>query len=433
MLGPIIIFLITYVFIATEWIEKSAAALLGATAVIMLHYIPYEEALHKIDLNVIFLLIGMMMVVNILARTGFFEWISIMLAKVAKGNGMLILVFFLLATALISALLDNVTTVILIAPVTILLTQILEIPTVPVLILEAVYSNIGGTATMIGDPPNILIGSKTALHFNDFILNLGPIVGITLLVSIPMVMIIFRKQTRTAQKARDLIANSRPEAAILQPIVLRRALIILGLIIIGFLAGRVLDVEPGIVALGGAFLMAIVCKIDLHKIMEKVEWGTILFFVGLFMLIGALEHIGLFEKMGHVILDLCGGNLLATAIAILWFSALASAIVDNIPLVMAMIPLVKGIVPVFSAQMGIAAMPHLVNAQIKEPLLWALALGACLGGNGSLIGASANVVVAQIARQNNYKLTFWSFAKIGFPMMLLSLTLSTAYIYLRYF
>jgi Na+/H+ antiporter NhaD/arsenite permease-like protein len=433
MIGCIVIFLIAYLFIATEWVEKAVAALLGASAVIMLHYIPYSVALQKIDLNVIFLLIGMMMIVNLLMDTGVFEWISIKLARLARGNGIMIMLSFLFATAFLSAFLDNVTTVILVAPVTILITQILEIPTVPILILEAVFSNLGGTATLIGDPPNILIGSATTFSFNDFLFNLAPIILIIVLIFLGIIFVVFRKKTNTRESARNRILRSHPEAAILQPVVLKRALVVFALVLAGFFLGRMVNIEPGIVALSGAFLMVLVCRVDLHKILANVEWNTIMFFFGLFIMIGALEYSGVFEQMGTLMLKMSGGQLLMTTMTILWFSAIASAIVDNIPLVMAMIPLVKSIVPVFAVQMGLTDMPELIHVQIEAPLYWALALGACLGGNGTLVGASANVVISQIAKRNGYHMSFWRFTKYGLPFMFMSLILCTAYLYLRYF
>lgn len=242
----------------------------------------------------------------------------------------------------------------------------------------------------------------------------------------------FRKSTRTTEKTRKRIEQSRPEKAILQPKVLRKALIVFGLILAGFLFGRALDIEPGLIALAGAMLMVLVCRKDVHRSLAHVEWNTILFFSGLFMMIAALEQHHVFEAMGEFILHFCGGNLMATALAILWFSAIASAIVDNIPLVMAMIPLVKGIIPVFAQQMGLDDQT-LIHTQIAEPLLWSLALGACFGGNGTLIGASANVVIAQVANRNGCPISFGSFTKYGFPFMLISLVVASGYIYLRYF
>jgi len=423
---------VVYFFIATEIVDKTIAALIGAGLMIGLHLVGYEEALHAIDMNVLFLLIGMMIVVNTLTDTGVFEWLAIKLARLAKGNGLVLAIFFMALTAVLSAFLDNVTTVILMAPITILLCQLLEIPAVPILIMEAVFSNIGGTATLVGDPPNILIGSQTHLSFNDFLVNLSPPVLIMMVLLLGVMALMFRKTIKTTEQTRKRIEQSRPEKAILQPAVLKKALIVFGLILAGFFGGRVLGIEPGIIALAGAMVMVLVCKKDLHHSLVHVEWNTILFFVGLFMMISALEHSHVFEKMGDFILHICGGNLMATALTILWFSAIASAVVDNIPLVMAMIPLVKGIIPVFAQQMGLDNQA-LIHAQIAEPLLWSLALGACLGGNGTLVGASANVVIAQVANRNNCPITFWSFTKYGFPFMIASLLIAHLYIYVRYF
>jgi Na+/H+ antiporter NhaD/arsenite permease-like protein len=429
---PIIVFLVVYFFIATELIDKTIAALIGAGLMIGLHLVGYEEALHAIDMNVLFLLIGMMIVVNTLTDTGVFEWLAIKLARLARGNGLLIAVFFMILTAVLSAFLDNVTTVILMAPITILLCQLLDILPMPILIMEAVFSNIGGTATLVGDPPNILIGSQAHLSFNDFLINLSPPVLVMIVLLLGVMAFMFRHTIRTTDQTRKRIAQSRPEKAILQPDVLKKALAIFGLILAGFIGGRLLGIEPGIIALSGAMLMVLVCKKDIHHSLVHVEWNTILFFAGLFMMISALEHSHVFEKMGEFILHICGGSLMATALTILWFSAIASAIVDNIPLVMAMIPLVKGIVPVFALHMGLqdAAM---VQTQIAEPLLWSLALGACLGGNGTLVGASANVVIAQVANRNNCPISFWSFTKCSFPFMIVSLVIAHLYVYGRFF
>lgn len=432
MLIPVLIFLVVYFFIATELIDKTIAALIGAGLMIGLHLVHYEEALHAIDLNVIFLLIGMMVVVNTLSDTGVFEWLAIRLARLAKGNGLVITVFFMVLTAVLSACLDNVTTVILMAPITILLCQLLEMPAVPVLIMEAVFSNIGGTATLVGDPPNILIGSQTHLSFNDFLVTLSPPVLVMMVLLLGVMALMFRKQITTTEQTRKRIAQSRPGKAILQPQTLKKALVVFGLIMAGFFGSRALGIEPGIVALAGAMLMILVCKKDIHHSLVHVEWNTILFFAGLFMMISALEHNHVFEMMGDWILHICGGNLTATALTILWFSAIASALVDNIPLVMAMIPLVKGIIPIFAQQMGIDD-AVLIQARIAEPLFWSLALGACLGGNGTLVGASANVVIAQMANRNNCPITFWSFTRYGFPFMVVSLIIAHIYLYIRFF
>ena len=432
MIILLVLFGFTYILIASEIVDKTIAACMGAAAVIGLHFIPYTTALQHVDLNVIFLLVGMMIIVNIMGKTGLFEWLAVVIARKANGNGTVIIIMFLLITALFSSLLDNVTTIILIAPITILITQILELPTVPVLVLESIFSNIGGTATLVGDPPNVLIGSSTGLSFNQFLVNLAPIVVIILLVSLVVLFKLIRKRSVVRSAARERIMKAEPALAITDRKRLFLSLGVFSLVLAGFFLGRVLDIEPGIVALAGALLMALVCRVDIHSIMEKVEWSTIFFFIGLFILVGALQENGVFLLLGDKLINVFEGNLLLTMLAILWVSALASGIVDNIPLVIALIPLIQSIIPSFAQTLGLEAHPELVRSTIAEPLFWSLALGACLGGNGSLIGASANVVVAQIARKNRYHFSFWSFTRLGFPMMLLSLVLSSVYMYIRY-
>ena len=432
MILSIIIFLITYFLIATEKMDKTVAALLGAAAVIICRAVPYDQVLGFIDMNVIFLLIGMMITVNILARTGIFEWIAITIAQKAKGNGLLIVVELAITTAILSAFLDNVTTVLLIAPITILVAQILELPAVPILIIEALFSNIGGTATLVGDPPNIIIGSQVGFTFIDFLVNLGPVIIIILVVVTIMLLVFFKNSFSVSDHIRQRIIRANPSAAIVEPKMLMKAIPVFILLLVGFFFGHIIHVEPGILALAAGALMALVCKVEFTKVIEKVDWGTVLFFIGLFMLISALEVNGVLDAIGQFIVNNTGGNLLLTALAILWFSALCSALVDNIPLVIAMLPVIKGIIPAFALHMNLTETAE-IQAQIGAPLFWALALGACLGGNGSLVGASANVVIVQLARRNKYKLSFWDFTRFGFPVMIISLLISTVYIWIRYF
>jgi Na+/H+ antiporter NhaD/arsenite permease-like protein len=430
---PIITFAIVYVLIATEKVDKTIAAGLGAAAVIMLHSIPYEKALGYIDLNVILLLVGMMMIVGVLAQTGLFEWMAVVVARKSKGNGAAILAFFVILTAVISAFLDNVTTVILIAPITILVCQVLELPVMPFLILEAVFSNIGGTATLIGDPPNIMIGSRVGLSFNEFAVHLTPAILVIMVATVLAVLAFFRKQLGVREAVRRRIYKTDPQAAITDHRNLKRGLGVFALVLAGFFFGRAANIQPGIVALGGGMLTALVCRSDIRQVVSKVEWNTLLFFVGLFMLVGAMQENGVFMWLGRAMVTLTHGDLLATTIMILWASALVSAVVDNIPLVMAMIPLIQSIVPVFASQLGIAGDAAAVHQQVVFPLFWALSLGACLGGNGTLIGASANVVISQIGKRNGYDLTFMRFTRLGFPLMILSIMVSTVYLWLRYF
>ena len=426
------VFVVSYFFIATEKIDITIAALLGGCAIVFCHVAPFEKLLEKIDLNVLGLLLGMMMIMDILSSTGVFEWLAITIARKAKGNGLLIMIELVLATAFISAFLDNVTTIILIAPITILIAQILEIPAVPILILEAIFSNIGGTATLIGDPPNIVIGSRTGLGFNDFLMHLSPVCIIIAIISAITIGVVFRKTMRSAPVAMERIYKTRPELAIIDPDNLRRGLIVFAFVMIGFFLSRMLNIEAGVIALTGAFAMALVCKVSLHKVLERMEWSTMLFFIGLFVMIGALEINGFFELAGKMMINLTQENFTLTVLVILWVSAILSAIVNNVPLIIAMIPLINSMIPVFAKQMGLEGAEEAIRIQIKEPLYWSLALGTCLGGNGTLIGASANVIVAQIAKRNRYKLSFWDFTRYGLPLMLLSMVICTFYLYFRY-
>lgn len=432
-LPSLIIFVICYFFIATEKVDKTITAILGGALLIATHQIGYHEAVDKIDLNVVFLLIGMMMCVNVLASTGLFEWIAIVTAQIAKGNGPRLLMLMLLVTAFLSAFLDNVTTIILIAPITILITQLLDIPTTPFLILEAIFSNIGGTGTLVGDPPNIIIGSQTHLSFNDFLIHLGPIALLILLVVSLIVKFKIGHLFHVSEEAKINLMQAEPKLAIIHPKRLKKALPCMGLVLLGFFLSHTLHIETGIIALSGGFLMLLVCKQDIHHSLAKIEWNTILFFIGLFMMVGALEENGLFTLLGTQLLELTNGKLMVTALAILWFSAIASAFLDNIPLVIAFIPILDSIIPGFCEQAGLEPGSAEAVTTIAEPLYWSLALGACLGGNGTIIGASANVVVTQIARRNKYKLTFGDFFKMGFPTLILSVAMSSVYICLRYF
>ena len=285
----IIIFIITYLFIASEKIDKAIAAILGASAMVVLGVASFPAMLTKVDLNVLALLIGMMIIVNIMATTGVFEWIAVKIARQTKGNGILVVIEFLLATAFVSAFMDNVTTVILMAPVTILITQLLRMPTVPILIMEAIFSNIGGTATLIGDPPNILIGATCGLSFNQFILNMTPVIIIISAVILGLVIFVMRKTLVTEKQAMEAVMMTDSTRAILDPKCLRSSLIVFVLVLIGFFTGSITHIEPGLIAICGALLMSLICRVSLAHMLEKVEWTTLMFFCGLFMLIGALE------------------------------------------------------------------------------------------------------------------------------------------------
>ena len=428
----ITIFILAYIAIASEKVDKTIAAMIGAGLMVAFHVADFTEMLGKVDLNVLGLLIGMMIIVNVMATTGVFEYLAVLIARQTRGNGVLVTVEFLLATAIISAFMDNVTTIILMAPITILITQLLGLPTVPVLILEALFSNIGGTATLVGDPPNILIGASCNLSFNDFIINLAPVVLLIMAVCLGAVVLLMRKKLQSNPDSVVQVQLTQPRRAILDPARLKRSLIVFALVLLGFFTSRLIHLEPGLIAICGAFVMVPVCRLELAHMLEKVEWNTILFFCGLFMMVGALEIDGVFTLLGEHMVSLTKGNFALTMMIILWGSAILSAIIDNIPLVISMIPLINSIVPVFARQMGIEADTEAIRQQISEPLFWSLALGACLGGNGTLIGASANVVISQIAHKNNYKLSFKDFTCYGAPIMVLSVFISMVYLFLRY-
>jgi len=423
MIQSIIIFIIFYILLIMEKIEKSIIAIAGAVAVIALGLISFEDAIHAIDLNVIFLLIGMMTCVNILAKTGFFEWIAIFVSKKMKGNAFGILAILLAITLVFSAFLDNVTTVILIAPLTILITQILELPTIPILIMEALSSNIGGTATLIGDPPNIIIGSKASLTFNDFLIHLGPNIIIVGIIFILIGVFSLRKKMFVPENIRARVIESYPELAIRDKRKLISSLIVFGVIFIGFFLHNFLHIEPGIIALGGMAMMLFLSKSKSDNMLKAVEWETILFFIGLFIIIGALEHNGVIDLMANYMIKLSGNNLLLSVIIVLWGSAVFSSILDNIPFVVTMMPLITKLVINFGGSP--TGVPH--------PLYWALALGACLGGNGTLIGASANVVISKIGKNNGYNISFGKFIKLSVPITLVTLIISTLYLWIRYF
>lgn len=422
----VVVFALAYLFIASEKVDKTIASVLGAGLMVAFGVATFTDMLGKVDLNVLGLLIGMMVIVNIMATTGVFEYMAVKIARQTRGNGVLVVMEFLLATAFISAFMDNVTTVILMAPVTILISQLLRLPTAPILIAEAIFSNIGGTATLIGDPPNILIGARCGLSFNDFILNLTPVILIVTAVTLACVLFSMRKNLRTAPSAVAQVRMTEPRLAILDPGRLSRSLWVFGFVLLGFFTSRLTGLEPGLIAICGAFVMAMVCKIELSHMLEKVEWNTILFFCGLFMMVGALEIDGVFGRLGNWMLNVTDGNFAMTMMIVLWGSAILSAVIDNIPLVIAMIPLISSIIPALAEKSGMSP------DQIREPLFWALALGACLGGNGTMIGASANVVVCQIARKNRYPITFWQFTRYGFPLMIVSVTICSGYLYWRY-
>jgi Na+/H+ antiporter NhaD/arsenite permease-like protein len=416
----VVIFLVIYALIISEKIHRTIVAMIGAVLVVVLGIVDQETALHHIDFNTLGLLVGMMIIVNVTAETGLFRYIAVWAAKLSKGEPVRILVSLALITAVASAFLDNVTTVLLIVPVTFSITRQLNVKPFPFLFTQIIASNVGGTATLIGDPPNIMIGSAVKeLTFTAFIYNLAPIVVIILAVYIPIFILLFRKQLKTTPELRSGIMRLDTSELITDRKLLVKCLSVLGLTILGFFLHQSLHLESATVALSGAFLLLLLTgEHMMEEAFTRVEWPTIFFFIGLFVSVAALVETGVIAELAARAIDLTGGDVTATAMLILWLSAIASSFLDNIPFVATMIPMIQ--------EMGNMGVSNL------EPLWWSLALGACLGGNGTLIGASANLVTAGIAGREGHPIRFVQFLIYGFPIMLVSIVLASIYVYLRY-
>lgn len=420
------VFAAAWLFIISGKVDKTAVAVLGAGLMAVLGVAGFSGLPGKIEFNVLGLLIGMMIIVNILASTGVFEYLAVKIARQAGGHGILVVSAFLAVTALLSAFAGNVTAVLLMAPVTILIAQLLRLPAVPILIGEAVFANIGGGATLIGSRTNIIIGAESGLSFNAFLLNLGPIMLVVAAATLGCVLFAMRRNFGIARGTVARIRLTEPRLAILDPARLSRSLWVCGLVLLGFFAGPAIGLEPGLVAVCGALIMTLVCRIELPRMLEKVEWDTVLFLCGLFMMVGALEADGVFSRLGPRLVDLSGGSLGATLMIVLWGSALLAAVLDSIPLVIATVPLLHAAVPVLAEKTGMGV------ELVAEPLFWALALGACLGSSGTLIGGGATPAVCRIARKNGYLIRFRQFTRYGLPLTVFSLGLCSVYLFLRY-
>lgn len=424
-----LILIVTYSAIISERVNRAVVALLGAGLMILIGVINQEQAIEGEDFNTLALLIGMMILVAIAKRSGMFQYLAVWSARVSRGHPWALLALLSLVTAVVSALLDNVTTVLLIAPVTLVITEQLRLPPYPFLFTEILASNIGGTATLIGDPPNIIIGSAAGLSFNDFVVNLAPVIVVILAMQMLINHAIWGRQMKGDPEARARVMTFNAREAITDRVLLYKSLLVIGLVILGFIFARFIGLEAGTIALAGAAILLLLdCwprerEAQTHRLNEmfaEVEWVTIFFFVGLFIVVAGVEHGGLLDWFADEVLSLTGGDLTTTAIAILWASAILSAIIDNIPFVATMIPVIKNMAPTFGGPEGLL------------PLWWSLSLGACLGGNGTLIGASANLTVAGIAERAGIPFRFLTFLKFAFPMMLMSIAVSTVYIYLVY-
>ena len=425
------ILVLVYAVLITEKINRAILAMLGASLMVLFGILNQQQAVDGVDSNTLALLIGMMVVVAITSKSGLFQYVAIKSAKWVKADPTGILIMLTLITAVFSAMLDNVTTVLLIAPITLLITDALETRVFPFFLAEILASNVGGTATLIGDPPNIIIGSAANLSFNDFLYNLAPISAICLVILTGIIYFMNRKElSKIPPEASARIMQFNEKEAITDKVLLVKSLGVLALVIFGFVVGHGYGVQPGTSALAGAALLMLLAyghqhgedqTESVHHIFGEVEWVTIFFFGGLFVIVAGVEQVGLLEYFGEKVLELTQGDMMWTSFFIFWASGILSAILDNIPFVATMIPLIESTADTFGGPDAI------------EPLWWSLALGACLGGNGSLLGASANLTVAAFAEKAKQPIGFLKFMKYAFPIMILTLMIANVYLWLRYF
>lgn len=421
---------ITYAVIMSEKINRAIIALVGAGIMVIIGVLDQEEAVKGIDWNTIGLLTGMMILVSVSRRSGMFQYLAVWSAKTAKAHPAGILLLLQITTAVLSAFLDNVTTVLLIVPVTLAVCKTLEVPAYPYLFAEIFASNIGGTATLIGDPPNILIGSQVDLSFNDFVYHLAPVIVVIMTVQAVMIHLIWGKGLKASAEAEARVMAMNPNDSIEDWRLLKQALVVLTLVMLGFVLARPLHLEPATIAIFGAAVLMLLdnwahhsekAAHNVHATFGDVEWITIFFFIGLFVVVHGVEVGGLLHLLANELVAATGGNMAHAGFAILWASAVLSAIVDNIPFVATMIPLIKSMAPAYGGPEHI------------QPLWWCLSLGACLGGNGTLIGASANLTVAGIGERNGVPFKFVTYTLYAFPMMLLSIGIAHLYVWWRYF
>lgn len=412
------IFAASYAIIISEKIHRTVVALTGACLMILLGILTQKLAIEGIDFNTIGLLIGMMVIVGIAKDSGMFQYVAIWASKIGKGKALPIFILLGIITAIFSAFLDNVTTVLLIVPVIFVVTHNLHLNPKPFLIGGIILSNIGGTATLIGDPPNILIGSAAEIPFNDFLIHLGPIVIIIAIVTIGLLCFIYRNTLHSTKTDKNTVANFNPSEAITDKKLLFKSLVVLSLVLFGFFTHSMTHLEGATIALSGAALLLLLTMNDPEHHLRDIEWTTIFFFIGLFILVAGLEKVGAIKMLAEQLLLLTGGNPTATTLSVLWGSAFFSAIIDNIPFVATMIPLIKEVGNISGLALG--------------PLWWALALGADIGGNATIIGASANVVVSGMASKEGHKISFLEYMKIATPITIIGMIIATIYIWLRY-
>lgn len=411
------VFLIVILLIITERVHRTAAAMAGAMVLILTGVMSADKALSYIDFNTIGVLVGMMIFVAIVRRSGMFEYIAVRAAKAVHGDPWKIMVAFTLITAVLSAILDNVTTVLLVGPMSIAIARMLKIDPVPFLMGQILASNVGGTATLIGDPPNIMIGSAAHLSFMDFLENTGFAVLFILVVLILLMKIVYEKKIELGTVDTGAIEKLDPSKSITNRALMKKGIIVLICVLVGFMFHDKLGIESSVIALTAAAVMLIIGREDVNEAIQDVEWTTILFFMSLFVVVGGLTETGIIKELASKIIDATNGHPMVTMLVLLWASALLSSILDNIPFVATLIPLI------------LAMQADGIDV---TSFWWAISLGACLGGNGTMIGASANVVLSDISTKHGYPITFKSYLKVGMPFMLLSIVIATVFLVVKF-
>lgn len=423
MLIALAIFGVTYLLIITEWINKMLAAMLGGFAIVLAGIVHQKVAFAAIDWNVIFFLIGMMMVISVMRQTGLFMYLAIKISKIAKGKPLPIMILMFLLTTFVSAFLGSVTTIMILVPIVLLIASELKISPVPFITTMIIASNGGGAATMIGDPPNILIGSATDYNFIDFIVNLTPPVLVITITSVGLIWLLYRKGMKVSNESRARLMSYNEKNLIKNKFLLRTSLIVLALMLTAFSLQGVLHIETATIAMAAGLFLLVISdrkKVE-HILANDIDWVTIFFFMGLFMLVESLVETGFIDMIATGVMDITKGEPRTTSMVILWLSSIFSAVIDNVPFVAAMIPVVE--------KLGVM----IGNPETMHPIWWSLALGTCLGGNGTMIGASANIVAVGIANRNGFHITFKEYTKIGAIFTLNAMVVSTVYILLRYY
>ena len=413
----IAVFVVVMFAIMTEKLHRSLAAIVGAMLVLALHVLPFDAAMEHIDFNTLGVLLGMMLFVSVVKLSGMFEFLAIKAARLAKGEPWKVMLLFVLLTAVLSAFLDNVTTVLLIGPMTLTVCKLLDVNPIPFFMTEILASNIGGTATLIGDPPNIMIGSAAGFTFFDFILYDAPAVVVILAAVLVVFYFLYGRKMQVNEEHRARIMELDEHAMIKNKRLLKQSYVMIGLVVVGFMAHGALGLESSVIALGAAGIIMLISGESIEEALANVEWTTLAFFAGLFVIVGAMAETGVIEMLAHALIDATGGNVFVTMLVLLIGSAVISSFLDNIPFVATMIPI---LLAMESSGMDVT------------PLWWAVSLGACLGGNGTLIGASANVVLSDISKKNGHEITFVQFLKTGCPIMLLTVAIAGLYLVVRF-